>query len=756
MSDGDSGPSVLVIGAEWFEDQPGGLMRYLVGLVPALVRVGVTVRAVVLGPAQRAPAAFWPVSRFDAPLWRRVWSVYRGAVRGAPSAEVVDVHFALYGLLPLLSRALRGKPVIVHFQGPWAAESTEAGQASRRAAVKRHLERAVYRRADAAVVLSGAFGEMLARDYGVDSGRIHVIPPGVDLDRFCPGDRQTLRGDFGVEPGAFLVVCVRRLEYRMGIDVLLRAWRMVQEELPGARLIIAGTGSERAHLDSLVSLLPCPVGVQLLGAVDDDRLVEMYQAADCSVVPSRSLEGFGLVTLESLACGTPAVVTDVGGLADGVLGLDPSLVVASEDPNALAVRLVDAARGALPTGEACRAHAETFSWDGVAQRHLELLGSLIRAARQRRLRIVFLDHCAQLSGGELALARLIQALDVDAHVLLAEDGPLRPLLEEAGATVHLLVLGEGVRDLRRHRVGLRSVTQAGRVLPYSLRLARLIRHLQPDLVHTNSLKSALYGGLAGRLAHTPVIWHVHDRIAPDYLPASAIKLVNTAARVLPRAIIANSAITLASLDGLSRPAVVIPPPLPLASEFVQHLDGPLRVGMVGRLAPWKGQDLFLRAFARAFPSGEAHAVVIGAALFGEDGYAAELHGLVETLGITDRVDFRGFRQDIGAELARLDVVVHASRVPEPFGLVVVEAMAAGMAVVVPDRGGPAEVVEDGLTGLTYRMGDEGSLAAALSKIAADPVLRKQLGDSAAAAVARYRPEVVATEVMAFYETVLGR
>lgn len=731
-------------------------MRYLADLVPALVRGGVTVKAVVLGPAQRAPAAFWPVSRFDAPLWRRVWSVYRGAVRGAPDAEVVDVHFALYGLLPLLSRALRHKPVMVHFQGPWATESTVAGQAHGPVAVKRYLERAVYRRAATAVVLSGAFGEILARDYGVDPARIHVIPPGVDLERFCPADRQVLRAGLGVEPGAFLVVCVRRLEYRMGIDVLLRAWRLVQEEAPGARLIIAGTGSERARLDSLVESLAYPAGVQLLGAVDDDRLVELYQAADCSVVPSRSLEGFGLVTLESLACGTPAVVTDVGGLADGVSGLDPSLVVASEDPTSLAARLIEAGRGALPTRQACRAHAETFSWDGVAQRHLELLGSLTRAAQPRRLRIVFLDHCAQLSGGELALARLIPALDVDAHVVLAEDGPLRPLLEEAGATVHLLVLGEGVRDLRRQRVGLGSVTQAGRVLPYSLRLARLIRKLQPDLVHTNSLKSALYGGLAGRLARAPVVWHVRDRIAPDYLPAPAVKLVRAAARVLPGAVIANSGATLATLGRLSAPAVAIPSPVPVPAEHNERPEGPFRVGMVGRLAPWKGQDLFLRAFARAFASGGAHAVVIGAALFGEDAYAAGLHSLVEDLGITERVEFRGFRQDVGAELARLDVVVHASTVPEPFGMVVVEAMAAGAAVVVPDRGGPAEVVEEGVTGLTYRMGDGAALAAALSRMAAEPVLRKQLGDNGAVAVARYRPEVVGAEVMAFYETVLGR
>ena len=112
-------------------------------------------------------------------------------------------------------------------------------------------------------------------------------------------------------------------------------------------------------------------------------------------------------------------------------------------------------------------------------------------------------------------------------------------------------------------------------------------------------------------------------------------------------------------------------------------------GMLGRIAPWKGQDLFLRAFAEAFPGGTERAVIVGTAMFGEEDYERELPALAAELGLDVRVEFRGFREDIWRELAALDVLVHASLTPEPFGQVVLEGMAAGLPVLAPDEGAPA-------------------------------------------------------------------
>ena len=184
--------------------------------------------------------------------------------------------------------------------------------------------------------------------------------------------------------------------------------------------------------------------------------------------------------------------------------------------------------------------------------------------------------------------------------------------------------------------------------------------------------------------------------------------------------------------------------------------GPLRVGMVGRIAPWKGQDVFLRAFASAFDGGDERAGVIGAPLFGETAYDESLRTLVRQLGVDGRVEFRGFQEDVAAQLAQLDVLVHASRVPEPLGQVVQEGMRAGLPVVAADAGGPAEVIANGETGFLYPPGDVGALAGTLTTLAADPSLRGRVGAAAVASSQAFDPEQVAPQVLELYRTVLGR
>jgi glycosyltransferase involved in cell wall biosynthesis len=185
-------------------------------------------------------------------------------------------------------------------------------------------------------------------------------------------------------------------------------------------------------------------------------------------------------------------------------------------------------------------------------------------------------------------------------------------------------------------------------------------------------------------------------------------------------------------------------------------SGSTTFGMLGRIAPWKGQDLFLRAFAAAFPAGEERAVVVGAPLFGEEDYERELHQLAHELGIGERVEFRGFREDIWPELASFDVLVHASVIPEPFGQVVLEGMAAGLPVLAPDEGGPASVIEDGKTGRLFRSRERDSLAAAMRSLSADRGERERLGAGARGAVEAYRPEHMADRIEQLYERLLER
>ena len=718
----------------------------------------------MLGPATEAPADIIPAGDRSAPLPLRLWHYYRAACKAGTDASVVDAHFALYALAPVLIGRLRRLPLVVHFQGPWAAESAVQGHSGLNIAGKRLVERAVYRRADTVIVLSYAFKRLLVDEYRVPPWRIQVIPPGVDLAAFHPGDRRAARTALCLPAEGPMVLAVRRLVPRMGLDVLLEAWALIRSRFPEALLVICGEGPQLGSLTTQAARLGISPTVRFLGRVDEVTLALTYQAADLAVVPSSALEGFGLIVLEALASGTPVLGTDVGGLPEVLSGLDPQLICAAGNAPAMADRLCTMLESSSnrPSARQCRDYAQHFNWEATAKQHRGIYAD-VQSPPRPKLRIVYIDHCARLSGGELALLRLLPSMhSVDAHVILAENGPLVAKFLQAGISVEVIGMPDSTRDVPRGsvRAGALGHLHVPSVARYILRLAIRLRHLNPDLVHTNSLKAALYGGMAGRLAGVPVVWHIRDRISSDYLPNTAVRLVKAASRRLPNAVISNSQSTCDALGDTGMIQAVIPSPI--ATTFHARglagrpgrLPGALRVGIVGRLAPWKGQDLFLRAFARSFPTEPVTAVIIGSALFGETAYEETLHRTVEDLGLTGRVEFRGFRDDICSELALLDIVVHASITPEPFGLVVAEAMACGLPVIAAGSGGPAEMIEDGVSGILYPMGDALGLSTALSRLAPDRALQDSMGAAAHIRTAQFLPEVIARQVMATYLRVL--
>jgi glycosyltransferase involved in cell wall biosynthesis len=179
----------------------------------------------------------------------------------------------------------------------------------------------------------------------------------------------------------------------------------------------------------------------------------------------------------------------------------------------------------------------------------------------------------------------------------------------------------------------------------------------------------------------------------------------------------------------------------------------VRVGLVGRFVEWKGQHVFLEAAERLVTSGRddgARFVLVGAALFGEDDYAAEIERRAAALG--GRAELLGFRPDIAAVLTELDILVHASVTPEPFGQVVIEGMAAGLPVIATDGGGVREIVRHGEDGLLVPMGDAAALADALAGLLADPARASRLAVAGHRAVReRFTAARAAREVEAVYD-----
>ncbi|WP_205965266.1 glycosyltransferase family 4 protein [Paraburkholderia flava] len=376
----------LHIGMHWFAEKPGGLDRMFKALVDSLPAQGVNVRGMVAGSPGVLEASGGLVHPFAAPherLATRLWQA-RARSRELKQARVPDVvatHFALYAAPT--TGVFGGVPRVVHFQGPWADESGAEGRGALSRWMRRALERFVYRGGTRHIVLSHAFAEILHTQYGIDEARIRVVPGCVDVDRFDRGvTKRSAREQLGVSQDRPLLFCVRRLVSRMGIEDLIDAMFVVRRAVPDALLVIAGKGPLEAQLQARIDARGLEAHVQLAGFVPDDALPLWYTAADVTVVPTVSLEGFGLTTIESLASGTPVLVTPVGGLPEAVAPLSPDLVLPSGGFHALGGGIADALLGRrlLPSSAECRAYArEHFDHPVVAAQVAEVYREAIAA-----------------------------------------------------------------------------------------------------------------------------------------------------------------------------------------------------------------------------------------------------------------------------------------------------------------------------------------------------------------------------------------
>jgi len=382
-------------------------------------------------------------------------------------------------------------------------------------------------------------------------------------------------------------------------------------------------------------------------------------------------------------------------------------------------------------------------------------------------RVLMLDHTAQVGGAEIALLRLIGTLrsrdTLDLRVLLFADGPLRGRLAATGVPTVVLRLEDGIATAARDRIVAGAARSAFGAVRFALRLARGIRGSRADLVVANSLKSAAFAFVAAPLAGRPWVWHLHDRLAPDYLPRPLVTAMHLVAALGPRAIIANSRATLETLPARARRrATVAYPGLP-PEAFARATTTPSlpMVGIVGRISPTKGQREFLLAAATlAEGRPDVRFAVIGGALFGEDEYAAELRELARSVGLADRIEFTGWVADAAEHLRGLSLVVHSSPVPEPFGQVVVEAMAAGIPVIATAAGGVPDILDplgsrdrvvgwrSTSTGVLVAPGDPAALAAAMAAVLAGEVDRAGMAEAAFVDAAnRFTIERTADEVV---------
>ena len=449
----------------------------------SIEREGVRIHQFV--PDRRSIARFIRSSIFEA----------RRAVSDALSregADVLHVHQPLAGYGALASRAGARLPSLYSFYSPAPLEYR-----SRQGMTARHrtglvgttgtamlwaIERACLKRARLVHVLSDFSAEQLWKLYAVPRERIVRIRGAAATDRFTPApDRAAVRCALGLPADRPLLLTVRNLEARMGLDNLLEAMSRVKVRFPSAVLLISGVGSLRRALETQSQTLGLDDQVKFLGFVPDADLPRYYQAADLFVLPTRELEGFGLVTVEALACGTPVLGTPVGATPEILRTLCPSLVFRGAAPEVMAEDLERflAAKERDPGAytclrAACREHVERrYTWE----RATDELESTLRLVADAGREVKPSKTPATLSGSDPASS------------CAACGGPTRP-----SALVY-----RGVRY--RHCASCRSSLSTEPPTESALRHTYQTEYpllFAPEQV--TSERTRLFGGLLDRLA----------------------------------------------------------------------------------------------------------------------------------------------------------------------------------------------------------------------------------------------------------------
>lgn len=353
----------LQTGIRWLGEGSGGLDRVYHDLLAALPACGVEVQGLVAEPANVEELTNGRVHSFvnsDAGLLRRLWGARQNMSRCLRSGKIdlIAAHFAFHIAMVLDQRG--GIPFVMHFHGPWAEESRCEGQGAPSVLAKRIIETYVYRRADRIIVLSNAFAKLLIERYGIAEEKIRVVPGTVDLTKFTAvQSRSEARSSLGWPQDRPILLAVRRLTERMGLDLLIEAMGQISKTMPDVMLLIAGKGRLGARLHQQVEELGLGSNVKLLGFIPDDALNLAYSASDINIVPSVTLEGFGLTAAEALAAGTPSIVTNVGGLPEVVGDLCKDLVFPATHVEGIANHLIAALHGefSLPGPQECRAYA---------------------------------------------------------------------------------------------------------------------------------------------------------------------------------------------------------------------------------------------------------------------------------------------------------------------------------------------------------------------------------------------------------------
>jgi glycosyltransferase involved in cell wall biosynthesis len=415
-----------------------------------------------------------------------------------------------------------------------------------------------------------------------------------------------------------------------------------------------------------------------------------------------------------------------------------------------------------------------------------MLDKIRAKAEETCLRIVYLNPASHLGGAERVLLDVMASVrstepSHELHLVVPEDGPLVAQARTLGVGITVLPMpramnqfgewglerGRLVRNLRT--LAPRTIAAGWSSLTYLPRLQRILRRLQPDVIHSNGIKTHILSGLVNT-GRAVLIWHVHDFLT---IRPGACCLLRWLARPATLGVAVSDAIAGATRMVMPQLAVEVVhnaidttafTPGPGEGMLLDRLAGlpaapanVVRVGFVATYARWKGHDVFLRAAAQLVRTFEAplRFYLVGGPIYATRGsqYTEdELRHLAHDLGLDQHVGLIPFQQELTPLYRGLEIIVHASTQPEPFGRTIVEAMACGKPVLVSWAGGAAELFTHQYDAIGVPPNDVKALGAALLALVRSPEQRSFLGGNARqTAVRRFSRERLGGQMLALYQ-----
>lgn len=662
-------------------------------------------------------------------LIRILWLAYR------LRPDVVQGQAASCGLFAVIAGRLLKIPSITYVQGSDFNESNE---------LRRRLEVApAIRYADRTLATTEPLVKAI-QPYV--SRAIEVVPHGYQAepvsDAVCDFAARCMAG------GGPHVLFVGFLDRDKGTASLLEAAAQLVQACPGLIVHIVGRGPLQAELEAQAGELGLAARVQFLGELAHDRVLGLMRRADLFVLPSLRAEPYGIVLVEALNEGCPVVATDACGSAALVEPGRNGYVVPAGDTAAMAKAMraiLEAPHFKRDMQASGLTRVRKLRWDHLVQR----FESFYQALVDRPLRICIIvneyppGRVAGTAMSTQALARFLAQHGCRVHVIVTERNRGEPALAEEEGVV-----------IRRLRLGLIPVVRWCRRL---WRIRRLVRGIAPDVVHGQSISCGLYAGAAAWGRRIPVLaciqgydlWESsrfqrRTEVRWALRGADCVTAVSPVLAHLGEAVSGRSPIKVLPHGFYPEPA--LPDRGTLREQFQVDPVRPVLL-CAARLLPIKGIDVLLCALA------EVPEAILW--LAGDGPERPALEELAARLEMRCRVCFFGNlpHRDLMKRMKAADLFVLASRA-EPFGIVLPEAMDAGLPIVATEVGGIPSIVGPD-NGILVPPDDVAGLAKAVRSLLGDPARRVAMSQANVVKAKRYRWESLGQEYLQLYRELVA-